>query len=660
MTRHRWFLLIAAVAAVIACCCLIVAGASAWVLVTASRNVSISPTGGSSEPTPEVDIVRVPPTAAERETARAVAGAPLPERELIELVHRLGGMSKKLAEQKPADAPDYSLGDELTFWVHNEETTSYFTATAELAYVTPHAYWWVQRGYDVPADDLEESAQVFEGKTYPTDRRVFGSEPNPGIDGDPHVYIFLGKVPGVGGYFSSPDEYPNQVTEYSNQHEMFYINLDNSMPGNDYFDGVLAHEFEHMIHWAVDRNEDTWVNEGLAELAVQINHYGSGGLGQAYTSNPDTQLTTWPETEDSATHYAASYLFMAYFLDRYGERAIRRLVAEPADGIAGIEAVLAEVDPTHPSFGSLFAEWSVANYLDDTRLAGGRYGYAGVQVRQPVPAAEHTTFPVNEQATVHQFASDYVVLEGRGALTVEFTGSLQIPLVGNRPHSEQYEWWSKRGDEGDATLTRSFDLTGLSHATLEAWMWYHLETNYDYAYVEASADGGQTWTLLSNGNTTILNPVGSSYGPSLTGISGEGETPAWVHERFDLTSFAGSRVTIRFEVVTDDTINYPGLCLDDLSIPELGFADDVERPDIGWQSQGWVRVTADVPQQFMVQLITIGAKTQVQRMELDPEMHGSLLIPDMGSDVKRAVLVVSAVTPDTTESASYAYRVTKP
>lgn len=74
---------------------------------------------------------------------------------------------------------------------------------------------------------------------------------------------------------------------------MFYINIDNNRPGNDFYDGTLAHEFQHMIHWYNDRNEETWVNEGLAELAALLNGFDPGGADLAFTANPDTQLNTW-------------------------------------------------------------------------------------------------------------------------------------------------------------------------------------------------------------------------------------------------------------------------------------------------------------------------------------------------------------------------------
>jgi hypothetical protein len=443
---------------------------------------------------------------------------------------------------------------------------------------------------------------------------------------------------------------------------MFYINLDNARPGSDYFDGILAHEYQHMIHWAMDRNEATWVNEGLSELAAQVNGYDVGGSDFSFSAAPDTQLTTWSELADSAPHYGASYLLLAYFLEQYGEQAVRQLVAEQANGIEGFNAVLSDVDPGR-HFDDLFADWVIANYLDNTRIASGRYGYADLRIESPIHASRHTTYPVQEHATVHQYATDYIVLQGTGDLTIEFTGSLVVPLVGNTTHSGEYQWWSNRGDEGDATLTRAFDLSSLQQATLQVWMWYDLEADYDYAYVEVSADGGQTWDILANEHTNIANPNGNSYGPAFTGRSGarngSSDEPQWVQETFDLTPYAGQPALVRFEVITDEALNYPGLCLDDISIPELGYLYDVEEGDGGWQAAGWVRVGDQVPQDYLVQVIEIGRETRIERIMLDEHMRGRLTVPGLGRGVDRAVLVVSARAPATTEWTAYSYSITQ-
>jgi hypothetical protein len=619
-----------------------------------------------SEATPAAQVIQAPPAEAERETGRIVEQATVPPRDLADLGRRLGSLPPSFTPATPPPSPAYQVGDTHTFWLHNVETNSFFTATATLQYATPHAYWWIESGYDVPEFKLARSAGNFEDKTYPTTRRIFGSEWSPGIDGDVHVYIFCGRVPGVGGYFSPPDEHPVAINPRSNQHEMFYINLDNAMPGDAYFDGVLAHEFQHMIHWAKDADEVTWVNEGLSELAAHLNGYDVGGSDDQYLLAPDTQLTAWSELEDSAPHYGAAYLFMSYVHDQYGDDAIRRLVDEPENGIASINALLAAIDPSGRQFEDLFADWTVALYLDDARLSGGRYGYSDVSIRQPRLSAEHAGGAADQRASVRQYGVDYVVLDGAGPVTVDISGSTVVSLVGNQVHSGSYQWWSNRADESDVRLTREFDLTGLEQATLEAWMWYELESDYDYAYVEVSADAGQTWTLLANDHTTTTNPSGNSYGPALTGVSGGGDAraaegsgagePAWILETFDLSEYAGGPVLLRFEVITDEELHYRGLCLDGVAIPELGYADDAET-DGGWQAEGFLRVTDEIPQQLLVQVILEGRDPRVERVELDEEQHGQIVIPGSGTGIKRAVLVITGTAPVTTTPAVYEYRI---
>jgi len=240
------------------------------------------------QPTPDPTLLRRQPTDHERQTAEAIARAVIPDRDLPDLAHRLQGLSPDVQLQTSSQTPPaYEVGDTETFWLHNHGAKAFFTATATLQYETPHAYWWVEDGYHIPQTDLAQAAGTFENQTYPTNRRLFGSEWFPGIDSDPHIYIYLGNVPGVGGYFSGPDEFPTEIRPFSNQHEMFYINLENARPGNDYFDGILAHEYQHMIHWAIDRNEDTWVSEGLSELAAGINRYDVGGSDQLFLAAPD-------------------------------------------------------------------------------------------------------------------------------------------------------------------------------------------------------------------------------------------------------------------------------------------------------------------------------------------------------------------------------------
>ncbi|MDY7040247.1 MAG: hypothetical protein SVX38_05225, partial [Chloroflexota bacterium] len=65
-------------------------------------------------------------------------------------------------------------------------------------------------------------------------------------------------------------------------------------------------------------------------------------------------------------------------------------------------------------------------------------------------------------------------------------------------------------------------------------------------------------------------------------------------------------------------------------------------------------------QRFIVQLVTFGSDgklSQVEHMTLDESQRGRLDLRGLGTDVERALLIVSAVAPVTTEWASYEYNV---
>ncbi|MBU1747044.1 MAG: immune inhibitor A [Chloroflexi bacterium] len=613
----------------------------------------VTPTPGPS-PVPKTSDA-VPPEALE--TLQTLSQATLPGRDPVDLAVRFKGVQSPVQRVVNDYTPDFQVGDQQIFWVHHSDTDEYRQHTATLRYKTAHAYAWVENGMRVDQDLLQRDMDDFETKIYPTDRAFFGSEWTPGVDNDPRIHIFNGYVPQVGGYYSSMDEYPRAIYQRSNEKEMFFDNLESSGPGDDYYLSTIAHEFQHMIHWHEDFNEDTWVNEGFAELATYLNGYGVGGADYAFLRKPDTQLNTWDGSVNGrAPHYGNSYLFMTYFLDRFGESATRAVVARPENGIAAFDVVLKDQNLT---FDDVFADWVIANYLNSTSLAQGQYGYQTLRLLAPSLAATWTSLPAKENATVHQYAADYIKLDATGDVTIQFDGAATVRVVGADPHSGQHVWWGNRGDDSDAALTREFDLAGVSQATLTFWAWYDIEPDFDYAYVEISADDGQTWTILKGQHTTAKNPNEANLGHGYTGKSGGGDAPQWVSESIDLTPYVGKKILVRFEYVTDQALNEPGFIVDDIAIPEIGYSYNAESPGDGWEAAGFVRIANVLPQRFIVQVIETGGTPVVHRMELDDQQRGQLTIEGLGGN-KKAILIISGRTPFTTEMATYTYQVTAP
>jgi len=83
----------------------------------------------------------------------------------------------------------------------------------------------------------------------------------------------------------------------------------------------------------------------------------------------------------------------------------------------------------------------------------------------------------------------------------------------------------------------------------------------------------------------------------------------------------------------------------------------VASKDDGWVGLGFIRTDNILPQRYLVQLIEWGAETRVRRMDLDEAQRGQWVIEGFGDEVERAVLVVSALAPKTTEGAGYQYSI---
>ncbi len=631
-------------------------GLATVVPATAASQASQAPTSASAGVTTE--------------TLQALEAATIPASDLRLEAMRLKGIAS-IPITPSLTAANYAVGTDLPFFALNSDTQVTFTITAHLIYKTANAYFFSDDSVNFDSGAVQALMDNFQTKIYPTDLNFFGSQWTPGIPGDPRVYVLYAHGLGrsVAGYYSSADEYSRLAQPYSNQKDMFYLNADVTVPGDPTLPSVLAHEFQHMIAWHRHRNEDTWMNEGSSVLAELLNGYTSDGFDVSFMGQPDTQLDAWSEGgpgPDSVPHYGAGFLFMAYFLDRFGQQATQALESEQINGLRAVDDVLSTRNVTDTVTGKpvtaldLFQDWTIANYLGDPKVADGRFAYRDYPNAPTVSSPTNTlTCPSGPQsATVHQYAANYYELDCSGAITISFSGSQQNQVIPTTPHSGRYAVWSHRNDESDTSLTREFDLSGVKTATLNYWTWYAIEQNYDYAYLEASTDGGNTWTILKTPSGTDANPTGNNFGWGYTGISGGGADSQWVQETVDLSPYAGRKVSLRFEYITDPAVTLSGFMVDDISIPEIQYATDFEQDAGGWQGQGFVRMDNQLPQTFAVQAIHLGqasADTSIARMPLDANNSGSLTLNLKSGE--KAVLVVSGTTLFTTQVANYQFEV---
>jgi immune inhibitor A len=649
------WIVVAVIVVVVVCACLICAAVGGVGLYFILNQVN----PGQGMPTfvepgqPTATVQRPPAGPVNTDTEDTLRAVIVPDNDPYDLACRLQN-DCGVANTIPAPASPYQVGDRRTFWIMNSDTTENFQVDTSLRYITPHSYFWLQDGIKADDKDISDLMTAFEDKIYPTDRQFFGSEWTPGVDNDPHIYVLYVRGVGAstGGYYSTPDEYNPKIRKYSNAAELFVFNADGESLTDEYTYGTLAHEFQHMIHWNLDRNESSWMNEGFSELAAFLNGYTVGGADFAYAQNPDIPLLDWTSLSDSpgvtGRHYGQSFLFLTYFLDRFGDKATRALVKDQENSLTSVDDVLKNLAITDPETGQpvtaddVVVDWMVTMFLGDGSVGDGRYVYHNYPDAPRASATERiSTCPhTGANGTVSQYGPEYIEITCAGQHEITFTGSTVASLLPADPYSGKYAIWSNKGDESDMTLTREFDFTNtVGPIDFSYWTWYDIEEGYDYLYLEASTDGAH-WDILKTPSCSDQDTSGNAFGCGYTAKSRGGDTAEWIQESVDLSAYAGHKVQLRFEYITDAALNGEGLLLDDLAIPAINYSTDFETDDGGWEPNGFARIENALPQTYRVELITQGnGATAVEPVSLSQDQTATIPV-----DLQSGESVIVVVT----------------
>ena len=336
----------------------------------------------------------------------------------------------------------------------------------------------------------------------------FGPTPD-ALDNDPRIYVVLydWDVTGADGYWNWQDELPdNPPGRKSNECECLYVDASTSHPGGPsgtYLTAVMAHEFEHMIHWVGDTNEDAWVNEGLAELAMWL--YGNPDQISGFNSQPDNDLTAFSNYAD----YVQTYLWSLYLYEHFGGTpTILALVANPSNSIAGVQATLVQMGYTE-TVAEVVRDWVTANYLDDPTLDGGKYNYEGEDL-PTFAAVTRSSYPVpTVNTSLNHWAGEYVKFINGEPQRLNFDGgdgvlwyARAIKFLGGVPLSLEDMTL-------DGTSAGYLGLTGFG-------------TDYDevvMVVVNASPSGLTTYQYSTDADVTSVDgPLASNGGLSLSDV----------------------------------------------------------------------------------------------------------------------------------------------
>jgi hypothetical protein len=269
------------------------------------------------------------------------------------------------------------VGTELEFLVAGD----LYLRAGTCQYVGEHCYifvenaQWDTNGGSVFQSDVDALGQLFDHATpadpergmYELETQTFG--PVTDVDGHQRIFVFVVELVDarlVGFFDPRVATWPDPAL----RRDTLYLDA-GYLRGRPYLSrGTLAHEFQHLLHYGLDPDEESWINEGLSGYAEALTGFPESdtSMVDAFLDQPDFDLTVWPPTAGAA-NYGATYLFAAFLAERFGPELISALVAEPRNGTFGVDEALRTAGRVD-SFDSVWGDWIVANYASDDDVNG--------------------------------------------------------------------------------------------------------------------------------------------------------------------------------------------------------------------------------------------------------------------------------------------------
>jgi hypothetical protein len=330
------------------------------------------------------------------------------------------------------------------------------------------------------------------------------------------------------------------------------------------YEGIFAHEYQHLLHDDYDPAEENWINEGLSDWAEWLCGYGiPDSHVEDLAAMPENSLVAWGDQGDLEilADYGIAYMYQEYMFEQYGPPFIQGVFSDGVNqGIASVDAVLSSLSVAE-SFADTFHDFSVALY---TTGAFTLEELARFQVDVGYPAKPNPEAFITDGAPA--WGTDYHILWGYQQIVgMTFSGMQFNPTAWT---SDGDVLWSGTGDLTDNWAI--FEATGGGNLSFDTYM--DIEDYWDFGFVQVSTDGGHTWTSLSNAYTTSdhdpsAHPNIVANLPGLTGWSGD-----WMPMTFDLSAYSGD-ILIGFRYMTDWATPYDGWYIDDVYVDGTLISD---------------------------------------------------------------------------------------
>jgi hypothetical protein len=467
----------------------------------------------------------------------------------------------------------------------------------------------------------------------------------------------------------------------------------NSAPARPFlYEGVFAHEYQHLLESYEDPDEVNWVNEGLSDWAQTLTGYVDpatpiteigfdshvqcflGWLGVQTEANPnprpggpENSLTIWGDQGDGEIlcDYGAAYTIMEFLAGRYGQDFMSALHREDANGFAGLQAVLNQFG-AQTAVLDVLHDWAAMVALDAFIDDGGK-------IRGRADEDDFQTPTLNASInwdTPHAYStpgappngSDYVrlrdssgnYLRARDVDSISFNGSSTLPSLpvewtvdANPPmHAGDPALYSGTANNLDRAIVRSVMVPAGSPTLTFESLW-NLELGWDFGFVQVSTNGGATYQSISCTDTTSAHDPGAippivANLPGFTGYPG-----GWRNETCSLSAYAGQTILLSFRLMTDPAVQGdspavpPGWWVDDVAVGGTLISDGSTLA--GWQSPTQIR---PVPVSgFTVQLIGYGGNGPgvIGTLELNSNFDSTLTGGQLRRIIGNQAEVVAAI-----------------
>jgi hypothetical protein len=316
------------------------------------------------------------------------------------------------------------LGQKEMFWVRNIQTGNFEKVTAVLRAIGEHCYVFLQDTQDVSQEAINRIQDQFDNQIYKTNTEYFGFEWKPGIDNDNRINLLMVDIQDgysdpddgyVAGYFFAGDEmrqsdFPPHSKVRTNEREIVYLDTYPCDPEADDYLEVVAHEFQHMIHYNQDNEEVTWVNEGCSQIAPVLCGFSIPGHYKLLKNKSDRSLNNWAKW-DPMPDYGQVYLWNQYIVekvlkdDESRKTFFRALTASKFTSITGYKKAF---ETTTTNFSDVFTAFSIANHINDPALENGRFSYEQAKLENfKIPRNEFIeSFPKKISDSVNVWGSD--------------------------------------------------------------------------------------------------------------------------------------------------------------------------------------------------------------------------------------------------------------